>query len=112
MNIEDLTIGQVKILQTMFSNNSNNPTQKEIDHGLQIVVLDRGFIYVGETKTDGAFVIITNAKNIRRWGTSKGLGELAREGKKQNTILDNVGTVKAPYHSLQHMIPCEVSAWK
>lgn len=110
MNIEDLTIGQVKVLQSMFSNGS--VTQKKIDHGLQIVVLDRGFVYVGDTKTDGDFVIILNAKNIRRWGTTKGLGELAREGKKQNTVLDNVGTVMAPYHSLQHMILCESSVWK
>ena len=33
---------------------------------LQIVVLDRGFVYVGQVRQDGDFLVIESAKNVRR----------------------------------------------
>lgn len=75
--------------------------------GQQIVVLDRGFVYVGEVTREGETVTIGNARNIRRWGTSKGLGELAAEGPKPNTVLDPAGTVTAPLKSVIHFIACQ-----
>lgn len=70
----------------------------------QIVVLDRGFVYVGDVSNDcDGSLIIENAKNIRRWGTSKGLGEL-RNGPLANTVVDDVGTVRAPERAVIHMI--------
>ena len=42
--------------------------------GVQIVVLDRGFVYVGDVTVDADWVTIRNARNIRRWGTTRGLG--------------------------------------
>jgi hypothetical protein len=81
-----------------------NGTPKEI--GQNIVVLDRGFVYVGDVCDEGDYVIIRNARNIRVWGTTAGLGEL-RNGPLANTKLDIVGEVKATKHSLQHFIPCK-----
>ena len=40
--------------------------------GQHIVVLDRGFVYVGDVTIDGDFLRITDAKNIRYWGTKNG----------------------------------------
>lgn len=77
---------------------------------IQIVVLDRGFVYVGNVKLDGDFVTITNAKNIRCWGTTKGLGELVH-GPTESTKLDHVGTVQAPLRSLISLIDVEQSKW-
>lgn len=73
--------------------------------GLHLVVLDRGFVYVGSVFLDGDFIRIENCRNVRRWGTTQGLGEL-RNGPLSGTELDVVGELIAPFHALQHMIPC------
>ena len=73
--------------------------------GQNIVVLDRGFVYVGEVKDVGDYLEISNARNIRVWGTKDGLGEL-RTGPKPETKLDDCGTVIAPKKALMHLIKC------
>ena len=78
---------------------------------IKIVVLDRGFVYVGHVEVSADWVTITRAQNIRVWGTSKGLGEL-RNGPLSGTKLDNVGTVKAPTRALISLIDVEQKAWK
>ena len=83
---------------------------KRTEGEIKIVVLDRGFVYVGAVKMDGDFVVITGAKNIRVWGTSKGLGELVN-GPLSGTKLDQVGTVRAPLRALISMIDVEQSKW-
>ena len=77
---------------------------------IKIVVLDRGFVYVGHVEIDGDFVVIRNAKNLRYWGTTKGLGELVN-GPLSGTKMDNVGTVRAAYRALISMIDVEQSKW-
>jgi hypothetical protein len=84
----------------------------QVDHGIQIVVLDRGFVYVGRVKTDADWCFITDAKNIRRWGTSKGLGELAAFGPTKNTKMDQTGAVKAPLKSVIHLIAVSEPIWE
>ena len=61
---------------------------------MRIIAADKGFVFVGkcEDQEDGS-VIIRNAKNIRRWGTTKGLGELVN-GPTSKTQHDPYGTVK------------------
>jgi len=78
---------------------------------IQIVVLDRGFVYVGYTTIEKDFVVIRNAKNIRIWGTTKGLGELV-SGPTSSTKTDNVGTVKAPLRALISLINVDQWKWK
>lgn len=60
----------------------------------RIIVADRGWVFAGdcEDHEDGS-VTIRNAKNIRRWGTSTGLGELAN-GPTSKTVVDPAGTVR------------------
>ena len=60
----------------------------------QIVVADKGFVFVGNTEDhpDGS-VTIRNCRNIRYWGTTKGLGELTT-GPTAKTLSDPYGTVK------------------
>lgn len=71
-----------------------------------IAVLDRGFVYVGKCSVNDGTLRIEDARNIRRWGTSKGLGEL-RKGPLPNTVLDRVGEVVAPERAVIHLIPCQ-----
>ena len=73
--------------------------------GLQIVVMDRGFVYAGRTTIEGDIVTISGAKNIRRWGTTKGLGELIN-GPKSQTVVDDAGEVVAPLKAVIHFIKC------
>lgn len=77
----------------------------------QIVVLDRGYVYVGDVTITADWVLISNARNVRRWGTTKGLGELAKSGPLKDSILDPSGTVRAPVRALISLIECEASSW-
>ena len=79
--------------------------------GKAIVVADRGFVYIGDVAYDDRFCIIENAGNIRRWGTTKGLGELAQEGPKENTVIDKVGTVRIPARAVISLIDTEAALW-
>ncbi len=56
----------------------------------QIVILQRGWVVVGDFFQDGSNCLIRNGHVVRRWGTSKGLGELAKEGPLSNTVLDPI----------------------
>ena len=81
--------------------------------GFVIVVLDRGFVYVGdaeihvpENRDMGSRMVIRQCRNIRVWGTDKGLGQIAVSGPTAKTILDEVGTVVAPMSSVVHWMIC------
>ena len=84
---------------------------RQKDSPYQIAVLDRGFVYIGRVKWNDDVLTITDAKCIRRWGTTKGLGELVN-GALPETILDMVGTIHVPVRSLIHLIDVVESAWK
>jgi hypothetical protein len=57
----------------------------------KIVICTNGWVFVGSDTGDG--VNYTNASVIRRWGTTKGLGQLALEGKTDKTVLDFFGSM-------------------
>jgi len=79
--------------------------------GTAIVVLDRGFVYVGRVSIEDDWCVIAGAKNIRQWGTTKGLGELVN-GPLPNTTLDAVGTVRAPMRAVISVIDVSEAGWK
>lgn len=54
----------------------------------QIVILNRGWVVVGDYSEKGDECTLTDASVIRTWGTTKGLGELAENGPLTNTKLD------------------------
>lgn len=60
----------------------------------RIVVADRGWVFVGDcTDNEDGTVTITHSKNIRRWGTKSGLGELVN-GPLPETKADDYGSVR------------------
>lgn len=77
---------------------------------IKIVILDRAYVYVGNVNLEENFVVIRNAKNIRYWGTTKGLGELVN-GPTPTTKLDTVGTVRANAKTLISLIDVDQSKW-
>lgn len=76
----------------------------------QIVVADRGWVWVGKTEEVGDKLVITDARCIRYWGTERGLGQLAESGPTANTKLDPIGTLRVPMRAVIALIACN-SAW-
>ena len=60
----------------------------------KIVICQRGFVYAGDVEFDGEYLVITNAVNLRVWGTTRGLGELALNGPTSDTRADACGVVR------------------
>ena len=79
---------------------------------IQIATLTSGFVYVGSVSQADGYIEITQAKNIRKWGTTNGLGQLAIQGPQKETILDETGTVRVPLHSLIFLLDCQEKAWR
>lgn len=69
------------------------------EHGKwRIVVLQRGWVAVGRLFKHGNNCILENASVIRRWGTTKGLGEIALNGPTEKTVLDKCSNLR--FHEL------------
>ena len=85
--------------------------RKTVLSGFCIVVADRGFVYVGKMTWDGEFALVEDARNIRYWGTTKGLGELALGGPNPKTILDPVGAVRIPCRAVINIIDTDEKKW-
>lgn len=86
---------------------------KEIDSDIKIVILQRGWIMVGEFSRKGSDCRLTNCSVIRSWGTTKGLGEIAENGPTSTTKLDkNYGTVEFDYLTVVATIMCNEEKWK
>ncbi len=60
---------------------------KEIDMK-KIIICINGWIVIGETTTTEKTIVVDNAFVIRRWGTTKGIGEIALSGITKSTVLD------------------------
>jgi hypothetical protein len=85
--------------------------KKTVLTGFAIVVCDRGFVYVGQITHDGEFAVIEGARNIRFWGTTAGLGELALNGPTSKTKFDLVGIVRVPARAIINIIDTEATKW-
>lgn len=62
--------------------------KKVVPSKKQIVILNRGWVVVGDYSEKGDEGTLSDASVIRSWGTTKGLGELAENGPLTNTKLD------------------------
>ena len=79
---------------------------------IRIVILQRGWVFVGTYTQKGMTCKLNNAQCIRRWGTTKGLGELAKNGPTSATQLESHGIVE--FHRLTSIatIHCEATKWE
>lgn len=92
MNIDELTTGELKQLRALLK---QQPVEKPSNNGeLRIVVLDRGWVVIGLLYRNGDECRLERAKIIRRWGTTRGLGQLATGGPTRETVLDDAGTIR------------------
>jgi len=77
----------------------------------KIVVVQSGWVFVGDVVVENSYVKITDARNIRVWGTTQGLGELALRGPTKETVLDDYGVVTVPVHAVLAYITCNDIDW-
>ncbi len=76
----------------------------------KIVILQRGWVFVGLYSTDGEKGQLVSAKCIRRWGTTRGLGELVN-GPLEETTLDPAGIVTFHELTVVGMLDASGAGW-
>ena len=87
-------------------------SKADIISNVKIVILQRGWIMVGEFFRNGNDCKLKKASVIRNWGTKKGLGEIASGGPTETTTLDKCyGEVCFDYLTVVATIDCEVDKW-
>ena len=84
------------------------PTRK---FGRCLVVADRAHVWVGDVDQDDEYLRITNARAVRRWGTSEGLNQLAAQGPLPSTRLDAAADLLVSRRAVIAVIPCEAGKW-
>lgn len=85
----EIEVSESELKKLKGTSNSNSP--------VKIVILQRGWVFVGRYSKTGSDCLLENAHCIRQWGTTKGLGELV-DGPTSKTLLDDAGTVR--FHEL------------
>jgi hypothetical protein len=106
MNVETITVNG----KTYYS---EAPKNQEFNGEIKIVILQRGWVMIGKLEKIGSECKLHNASVIRNWGTTKGLGELASEGKKKDTKLDKCGgVVEFDYLTVVATIAVNEALWK
>lgn len=84
---------------------------KEFDGDIKIVVLQRGWVYIGRFERNGNDCKLHNSYCIRVWGTTTGLQELVN-GVTSSTKLDKCeGVVEFDYLTMIHSITVNQSNW-
>ena len=86
-------VDTIKIDDVTYIKESDAKPRKETK--VQIVILQRGWIVIGRYSTEGDEFLLEDAKVIRVWGTTKGLGEIAYGGPTSTTKLDECTNVRS-----------------
>jgi hypothetical protein len=79
---------------------------------VRIVILQRGWVMVGRYSEDGSECKLTDCSNIRIWGTTRGLGEIAEDGPHALTKLDKQPVTRFHKLTVIATIDCVESKWK
>lgn len=86
--------------------------QQEFSGDIKIVILQRGWVMVGRMERNGSDCKLHQASVIRKWGTTKGLGEIAANGPTLNTVLDkSFGVVEFDYLTVVAAISVKEELW-
>lgn len=105
MDINKLTIGQVKELAAFFGAKPATEQQVTIEQGARyIVTMQRGWIVVGDVTKKGDYLSIENPSVIERWGTTEGLGQLAITGPTSDTRLRKTAPMLTHELTVIHLI--------
>jgi hypothetical protein len=78
---------------------------------VKIVILQRGWVMVGIFSQINSQCRLDNAAVIRKWGTTKGLGEIANSGPTKDTVLDKTPPVEFHELTVIATIQCRAEKW-
>jgi uncharacterized protein YunC (DUF1805 family) len=99
-------------MDTISLNGHEYVLKSAANSNIKIVVLQRGWVMVGYFSQDGQNCRLERASVIRIWGTTKGLGEISKNGPTKDTKLDPTnGLVEFHELTVVCMINCEELAW-
>ena len=105
IDVNEIEINGIKYIK------KDSIQHKEYIGDIKIVVLQRGWIYIGRFERNGNDCKLHNASCIRIWGTKKGLQELVN-GATSTTILDKCeGIVEFDYLTVIHTITVNKEKW-
>lgn len=106
-------MNKLKLIEAIMSAECGSEKNAPIRDGrIEIVILQRGWVVVGRVYRSENETRIEDASVIRKWGTVKGLGEIALGGPNKETILDKCGTVRSHPLAVVATIDCEEIKWK
>ena len=104
-DITEIEVNGIKYVQ------KSSATATEHTGDIKIVVLQRGWVYVGRFERAGNDCKLHNSSCIRVWGTKKGLQELVN-GVTKDTVLDKCeGVVEFDWLTVVHTIAVNQSTW-
>ena len=78
---------------------------------IRIVVTPGGWVHVGYWEQEGDEIVLKKAKNIRRWGTAKGLAQLANSGPLKDTVLEEGATMRTHRLQIYQSYDCVLEKW-
>ncbi len=104
-------IQEVEINGIKYIRKDSISENKQFKGDIKIVVLQRGWVYIGRFERNGNDCKLHNAYNIRVWGTTKGLCELVH-GATKDTKLDKCeGIVEFDWLTIVHTITVNKAKW-
>lgn len=77
----------------------------------RIVIAQRGWVFVGDFSIEDGYVVLRNAQNVHKWGTTKGLAEIALCGPTDETVLHPAGIVRVHELAVVATIDCVPEKW-
>src|SRR5690349_13226036 len=83
--------------------------------GIRILVLDRGRVKVGRLSYHPQLAFhwfFEDARVIRRWGTTQGLEQIARDGPTSETVLDLACDCIIPFRGVIEILEANAEKWE
>ena len=104
-------MSKVNVQEIVIDGTTYVPKTSNFEGDIKIVVLQRGWVYIGRFTKDGNHCKLTNASCIRTWGTTRGLQELVN-GATSKTVLDKCeGVVEFDWLTVVHTITVNAEKW-
>lgn len=104
-------VNEISINGVDYVKKGTNDFPTNLSGDVRIVILQRGWVVVGRFSKEDSQCFLDNASVIRKWGTTKGLGEIV-SGPTSETILDNCGHVEFHELGVVAMFNCNPDGWK
>jgi hypothetical protein len=75
-----------------------------ITNNKRIVVIQSGWVLAGIWNENPSSIELGNATLIQRWGTTRGLGELALSGPTKESVIHPIGEASVPKSAVLYSI--------